>query len=101
MPGDNLFNEEFIDPEYGGFSLFEHGVKVGDKIVYTPTGSELTVLEDNHVEYGGERYTIGEFTAKNMPENSISKSGICKGPKYFSFNGVTLYQLKNSFLKKK
>lgn len=66
MPGDNLFNEEFIDPEYGG-----------------------------------ERYTIGEFTAKNMPENSISKSGICKGPKYFSFNGVTLYQLKNSFLKKK
>lgn len=38
---------------------------------------------------------------ENMPENSVSKSGVCKGPKYFSYKGVTLYKLKNSFLKNK
>lgn len=38
--------------------------------------------------------TLAEFTAENMPENSVSKSGVCKGPKYFSYKGVTLYKLK-------
>lgn len=50
------------------------------------------------VEYGGNAMTLAEFTAENMPENSVSKSGVCKGPKYFSYKGVTLYKLKNSFI---
>ena len=99
MPQDTLFGEDFVSYEsYGSFNLSDHGVSVGDHIIYTPTGQELTVLEDNKVEYGGEQMTIGEFTAKNMPENSISKSGVCKGPKYFSYKGVSLYKLKESFL---
>lgn len=99
MPGANLFDiDESIDHNYGSFKLEECGVRPGDTITYTPTGQELTVLEDNQVEYGGEQMTIGEFTAKNMPENSISKSGVCKGPKYFSYKGVSLYKLKESFL---
>lgn len=99
MPQDTLFDEDFESYDgYGSFSLYDHGVSVGDHIVYTPTGQELTVLEDNKVEYGGEQMSIGEFTAKNMPENSISKSGVCKGPKYFSYKGVSLYKLKESFL---
>lgn len=91
--GDNL-----IDPEFGNFNLLEHGVKVGDKIVYTPTGAELTVCEDNMVEYAGEQYTLAQFTAKHMPRNKRSISGVCQGPKYFTFNGITLYQLKETFL---
>lgn len=100
MQNDNLFpdDEVEIDHDYGSFDVLKFGVSVGDRIVYTPTGQELTVLEDNKVEYGGEQMTIGEFTAKNMPENSISKSGVCKGPKYFSYKGVSLYKLKESFL---
>lgn len=99
MPQDTLFGEDVVTYDrFGSFNLLEHGVSVGDHIVYTPTGQELTVLEDNKVEYGGEQMTIGEFTAKNMPENSISKSGVCKGPKYFSYKGVSLYKLKESFL---
>lgn len=100
MQNDNLFSDDEveIDRDYGSFDVLKFGVSVGDRIVYTPTGQELTVLEDNKVEYGGEQMTIGEFTAKNMPENSISKSGVCKGPKYFSYKGVSLYKLKESFL---
>lgn len=102
MGEDALFNtDELINPEFASFNLLEHGVSVGDKIIYTPTGTELTVAEDNKVECNGELYTLAEFTAKHMPRNKRSVSGLCQGPKYFSFNGISLYKLKESFLKKK
>lgn len=99
MGGEALFNtDELINPEFATFDLLEHGVSVGDKIIYTPTGVELTVAEDNKVVCEGETYTLAEFTAKHMPRNKRSVSGLCQGPKYFSFNGVSLYQMKENFL---
>ncbi len=99
MGSDPLFNaEELIDANFGEFNLAEHGVKVGDKIVYTPTDMELTVAEDNMVEYAGDLYTLANFTAKYMPRNKRSVSGVCQGPRYFSFKGVSLYKMKESFL---
>lgn len=99
LGGDSLFNpEDLIDANFGEFSLAEHGVKVGDKIVYTPTNMELTVADDNMVEYEGELFTLANFTAKYMPRNKRSVSGVCQGPKYFSFKGVSLYKMKESFL---
>ena len=102
MRGEALFDtDELINPDFANFSLKEHGVDVGDKIIYTPTNTEVTVTEDNKVECEGEIMTLAEFTAKYMPRNKRSVSGLCQGPKYFSFNGVTLYKLKDSFLKQK
>lgn len=99
MGGEALFDkDELINQEFANFDLLEHGVRVGDRIVYTPTGVELTVAEDNKVVCEGETYTLAEFTAKHMPRNKRSVSGLCQGPKYFSYNGVTLYQMKESFL---
>ncbi len=99
MDASTLFDsEEYIDPNLGEFNLLEHGVKVGDTIVYTPIGLELTVAEGNMVECGGEKYTLAQFTAKYMPRNKRSVSGVCQGPRYFSYNGVTLYKLKETFL---
>lgn len=101
MGEEVLFNtDELINPEFANFNLLEHGVSVGDKIIYTPTGTELIVAKDNKVECDGELYTLAEFTAKYMPHNKRSVSGLCQGPKYFSFNGISLYKLKESFLKK-
>ena len=99
MDTEALFNaEELLDPNFGEFNLIEHGVKVGDRIIYTPTDMELIVAENNMVEYGGEKYTLAQFTSKYMPRNKRSVSGVCQGPKYFSFNGVSLYKMKESFL---
>lgn len=99
MGADALFNpEELIDANFGEFNLEEHGVKVGDKIIYTPNDMELTVAEGNMIEYEGELYTLANFTAKYMPRNKRSVSGVCQGPKYFSYNGVSLYKMKESFL---
>ena len=99
MEGEALFaGEDLIDPEFGNFDLLECGVKVGDTIVYTPTDMELTVVGNNEVEYGGEKYTLAQFTAKYLPRNKRSVSGVCQGPRYFSYNGVSLYKLRESFL---
>ncbi len=99
MGAENLFEaEDLIDPNFGSFNLLDYGVKVGDRIIYTPTEQEVTVIDDSTIEYDGERYSLATFTAKYMPRNKRSISGVCQGPKYFSFNGVSLYKLKESFL---
>ena len=97
--GDTLFNsEDLLDPQFGEFDLIEHGVNVGDRITYTPADIDLIVAEDNMVEYDGELYTLSQFTAKYMPRNKRSVSGVCQGPKYFTYKGISLYKLKESFL---
>ena len=102
MGEDALFDaDSLIDPEFANFDLLEHGVKVGDTIVYTPTGTELVVAEDNKVTVDGETFTLAEFTAKYMPRNKRSVSGVCQGPKYFTYKGTSLYKMKESFLGKK
>ncbi len=101
MSDNVLFDaDSLIDPEFANFNLLEHGVKVGDHIVYTPTGTELVVTEDNKVSVDGEMYTLAEFTAKYMPRNKRSVSGVCQGPKYFTYKGTSLYKMKESFLGK-
>lgn len=99
MGDDALFDaDEYVDPKFADFDLAECGVKPGDRIVYTPTGAVLTVKGDHEVEYEGETYTVSQFTAKYMPRNKRSVSGVCQGPKYFTKGGTTLYQMKESFL---
>lgn len=96
---DTLFDpDSIVDPEFANFNLEEHGVKVGDKITYTPRKMDLIVAEGNKVYFEGETYTLAEFTAKFMPRNSRSISGFCQGPRYFTYNGTSLYKMKESFL---
>lgn len=98
MNNDTLFDtDSLIDPEFANFDFIEHGVKIGDHIIYTPTGTELIVVEGNKVAVDGEIFTLAEFTAKYMPHNKRSISGVCQGPKYFSYKGTSLYKLKKSF----
>ncbi len=98
MGDDTLFEtDSLIDPEFANFDLAEYGMKPGDRIVYTPTNTEVVVAEGNKVSVDGETFTLAEFTAKYMPRNKRSVSGVCQGPKYFSFNGMTLYKYKETF----
>lgn len=91
-------DEDTIDPEFGNFDLLECGVNIGDTIVYTPANIKAIVREGNLLEYEGELYSLARFTSTFMPRNKRSISGVCQGPKYFSYNGISLYKLKESFL---
>ena len=99
MGDEVLFDDDdTLNPDFGNFDLLEHGVKVGDRIIYTPTETEVVVAEGNMVEVEGEMMTLAQVTAKYMPRNSRSVSGVCQGPKYFTYNGTSLYKMKESFL---
>lgn len=99
MDVDTLFSQdELLDPEFANFNIAEYGVNPGDIIIYTPTKTELVVGKDNKVLVDGELMSLAEFTYKFMPHNKRSVSGVCQGPKYFSYNGVSLYKLKETFL---
>lgn len=99
MASEELFDStELLNPDLGNFDLAEYGVSVGDHIIYTPLKMEVVVAEGNKVIYGDDTYTLPEFTAKFMPRNKRSVSGVCQGPKYFTKGGVSLYKLKESFL---
>jgi len=98
---DTIFDsDDLLDPDFGSFNLEEYGIKVGDIIIYTPTNTELKVIENNMVECEGEPLTLTQFTKKYIPKNKRSISGVCKGPKYFTYKGTSLYKLKESFLGK-
>ena len=99
LSSEALFDtDDLIDAEFADFNLYECGVNVGDVIVYTPASIEVKVAENNMLDVNGELFTIPVFTAKFMPRNKRSVSGVCQGPRYFSYNGVSLYKMKESFL---
>lgn len=97
-PSALFADTDLIDPEFGYFNLEEYGVPVGAKIIYTPSGTEAIVADGNMLECDGQLFSIAEFTAKYMPRNKRSISGVCQGPRYFSYKGMSLYKLKESFL---
>ena len=70
------------------------GVKIGEKVTFDPAKIEVVVADEKHVEYKGSRYTLTAFTKKFMPENRRDKSGAYQGPKYFSYHGKTLHELR-------
>ncbi len=95
---DQLFEtDDMVDQDFGNFILEDYGVQPGDMIIYTPTQTELIVAENNAVIVEGKKMTLASFTATYMPQNKRSISGVCQGPKYFTFNGMTLYKLKEAF----
>lgn len=70
------------------------GVKIGEKVTFDPAKIEVVVADEKHVEYKRRLYTLTAFTKKFMPENRRDKSGAYQGPKYFSYHGKTLTELR-------
>lgn len=70
------------------------GILPGEKIVFTPEQIEMTVADDTHVEFCGELFTLSGFCRAFMPDGKRKESNAYQGPKYFTYNGVTLVKLR-------
>ena len=70
------------------------GLKRGDKIVFDALNLIVTVLNDNTIEYAGNEYTLSGFCKRFLPENIRNTSGAYQGPKYFSYQGKTLWKIR-------
>ena len=70
------------------------GIKIGEKITFTPTGTVVTVASDNTIEYDGRIYKLSPFVGTYMPKNKRNLSNQYQGSKYFSFKGKILEDMR-------
>lgn len=70
------------------------GLDKGDKLIFDPTGAEVTVFTDKTIEYHGKEYSLSGFTKEFLPQERKTFSGAYQGPKYFSFHGTNLLELR-------
>lgn len=77
------------------FKFHMIGLNVDDYVVFDPLGISVRIASDDKIEYEGRLYSLSAFTANFLPEDKQNASGVYQGPKYFSFGGKTLFELRN------
>lgn len=70
------------------------GIKIGEHVVFDPTGIIVKVASDDSIEYEGRIYKLSPFVGTFMPEEHRNNSGAYQGAKYFSYNGKVLAMLR-------
>lgn len=85
------------------YLLFINGKAVGvleakkedvETLIFTPTGIEVKVADDDKIEYKGRLYKLSPFTGTFMPEEKRNTSGAYQGAKFFSYKGEILDDIR-------
>jgi len=69
-------------------------IQIGETVVFTPKNIKVKVASDNQVEYEGRIYKLSPFTAAFLPDEMRNTSDAYQGPKYFTYNGRPLDELR-------
>ena len=77
------------------FKFSYAGIKPGEIIHFTPANIDVVVNDDQMVEYEGRLYSLSGFTKIYMPTEMQNKSQAYQGPKYFTYKGKTLKDLRD------
>ncbi len=70
------------------------GLNVGDTIIFDPLNLPVKVAGKNKVEYEGRLWSLSAFCGTYLPEEKQNQSGAYQGPKYFSYQGKTLWEIR-------
>lgn len=70
------------------------GLNVGDKVIFDALNLEVKVAGRNKVEYEGRLWSLSAFCGTYLPENMHNASEAYQGPKYFSYKGKTLWEIR-------
>ena len=76
------------------FKFHMIGLKVGDIVTFDALKLDVKVASDDKVEYKDRLYSLSAFTGNFLPEDMQVQSGAYQGPKFFSYNGKTLYEIR-------
>lgn len=74
------------------FSLVD--IKIGEELVFIPTGIHVKVASDDSIEYKGRIYKLSPFVGTFLPEDRQTPSGAYQGPLYFTYKGERLTDLR-------
>ena len=70
------------------------GLNVGDTVIFDALNLPVKVASDDKIEYEGRLWSLSAFTAEFLPEELQNTSGAYQGPKYFSYDGKTVLQMR-------
>ena len=74
------------------FSMVD--IPIGSTLVFVPTGIEVKVASDDQIEYEGRIYKLSPFVGTFMPVDKRNSSGAYQGPKFFTFRGEILDDIR-------
>lgn len=98
-PNNNNGKEEH-HPRRKPFKFSMIGINVGEIVTFVPTGIDVKVSDDKKVEYQGRLYTLSAFVGTFLPEEQQTPSGAYQGPKYFTYKGEILWEIRKKMEKK-
>ena len=70
------------------------GLNVGDMVVFDALKLPVKVAGKNKVEYEGRLWSLTAFCGTYLPDNMRNTSNHYQGPKYFSYNGKSLWEIR-------
>ena len=76
------------------FSLVD--IKIGEELLFIPSGIKVKVASDDSIEYQGRIYKLSPFVGTFLPEDKRNQSGAYQGALYFTYKGVRLTDLRFS-----
>ena len=88
-------NNDAHDERRSRFKFSMCGIKVGEFVTFELTGLIVKVASDDAVEYEGRIFKLSPFVGTFMPEDKRNKSGAYQGPKYFSYKGKILVDIRS------
>ena len=75
--------------------LADAGIKIGSELEFIYGGQKVKVADlKNKIEFEGEEYTTSGFCKKFMPDEKRNSKDAYQGPKYFTFKGDLLADLR-------
>lgn len=74
-------------------------IPIGAVVTFIPTGIDVRVADDDHVEYEGRIYKLSPFVGTFMPVEKRNASGAYQGAKYFAYKGEILDDLRTKLEK--
>lgn len=93
---ENLTDDVNIQvPKRPNFKFSMVGIKIGEFITFEPTGEKVKVVSDNSIEYKDRIYKLSPFVGTYLPDEKRNASDRYQGPKYFTYHGKRLTDLRN------
>lgn len=72
------------------FTFSAANVPLGAKVVFIYGGQLAKVVDDKHVEYKGNIYSLSGLTKLLLPDNKRTQSDTYQGPAFFTYDGQKL-----------
>ena len=81
-------------PHRPRFKFSMVNIPLGSTLTFIPTGVKVNVASDDQIEYDGRIYKLSPFVGTFMPEDKRNTSGAYQGPKFFTFKGEILDDIR-------